>query len=760
MKYIILDLLEVSAAMGIIIAAVTVLSAFIDKKFSAKWKYWIWLFIAARLAVPFSPDFDFYENPIKLSVPDKTVYYHAEEILHEELPGKAENITTPDFGTLSVVTTPQKAVYKETSRTVLDVLGTIWIGGGTVFIIWYIGGYFFFRNRHLKNSRPAEEKIQKAVKEAKNRLGIRKNFETIISQNVTSPMIMGFLKPRLILPEENFEPETLDFILRHELTHYKRHDTLYKALLLFVNALHWFNPMVWVMRNLAGTDLELSCDSAVVNKEDLDIRKKYSEAILSCVHREKTSCTVFSTHFYGGTGTLKKRFKNIFNTKKRKNGAVCFAAVLALTAVLGGVFSCSAVYDEPTEGEIEKLLIKADAIYQRGNYDLFEDGTNLAFVHNGGFYYSVNGYEKAVKEVFSSSAIENLEKTLVQSGLPLYIKDGGTVYKLRAETKWDKGSRYEDFHWIKLVDMEENRFTYDVCHSGTAQPATRSKITIINERGTFLIDKFEDCRNYYLADENEFVLTETEETKKQESEQLKETLPEEPKNPSGKIFAPVPWDGKYPETEAELEADRTAVMEFLEVYPDPLEAIANISTAYAKKVSPGRINNPEIHEITEFLYAYYSVFSTLDEPDFSEFEGLGGDFEITEQLLRYRAARQRIDRTFWKKFELDINPLSRGGRESFGIVYYEIECTFTAEDNNGNTVTGTDYWDISLGSRAFTKAVHMGTFAPSEKYESSGIYHSLLERFEDTEKRFLDYAFDYRKIADCAIAEYYLGIQP
>ena len=160
MKEIFLDFLEVSASMAVVIAVIALFSSLIDKKFSSKWKYWVWLFIALRLLVPISPDFEIAEQKMELSVPDKVVYYNAEFVPGEQVPSEPAVVVTPS-GQTSVMTTPDSLTMKETRRTVLDVLGIIWAAGSGVFVIWYIGGYFYFKNKQLKNSYPASGKTKK-----------------------------------------------------------------------------------------------------------------------------------------------------------------------------------------------------------------------------------------------------------------------------------------------------------------------------------------------------------------------------------------------------------------------------------------------------------------------------------------------------------------------------------------------------------------------------------------------------------------------
>ncbi len=751
MKELFLNLLEVSAAMAVIIALVVLLSAVIDKKFSVKWKYWVWLFIAIRLAIPFSPDFETAEIKMQFSVPDKVVYYRTEEVAIEPEQGKAEMVFTPVTGEMPVVTTPEEVKVIEKERyTVLDILGFIWFSGGALFFIWYIGAYFFFRKKHLENSFPTGNETEKAVLTIKNELGINNDFETLISKNVTSPMVMGFIKPKLILPEEDFEPEELSFILRHELTHYKRHDTLYKAVLLFVNALHWFNPMVWIMREMAGTDLELSCDSSVVHEKDLDIRVKYSKTILACVHREKTACTVFSTHFYGGAKTLKKRFANILSTESRKKGTFTFCAVLMLTSVLGGLISCSAAYNEPSEDVIKELLVRADAVYQKGNYDEFEKNSDefeknsdISFLYDGKFYYSVENYDEVLNEIFTENAIKELENTVTKIGKhPIYIEYGGRNFKLRAEVTDRETGHYDYFHWIKLVKVEDNRFTYRVCHSGESLVVTGSEIVIVNEKGDFKIDEFESHRDYIIPEDS--VSSQTSES--------------DSENYNHAAVVPVPEDMESPDREGEMEEEKETVFVVLEENPDPLSFIPNLSTAPPKKFPQEKASDAEMLEIGRFLYSYYSTFATLREPDFTEFEGGGADFTLLEQMLRCYCAKQRINKTFWKDFDLEIKVLSKKQMGNFRMTSYEIKCDFTVKTNYGAVIYGTDFWDIELNSKASSKSVfYMSSFEPSQTYGNGGIYSLMEKEFIETAERFPEYSGDLRKLADLRIAEYCLG---
>lgn len=82
-----------------------------------------------------------------------------------------------------------------------------------------------------------------------------------------------------------YSDEEIKVILKHELTHYKRHDLWYKLLLICANGIHWFNPIIYFMVRQANRDLEYSCDDAVVGNEDMEYRKAYSKTILKSMKK-------------------------------------------------------------------------------------------------------------------------------------------------------------------------------------------------------------------------------------------------------------------------------------------------------------------------------------------------------------------------------------------------------------------------------------------------------------------------------------------
>ena len=89
----------------------------------------------------------------------------------------------------------------------------------------------------------------------------------------------------ILLPEPLPQSAPLECALRHELTHFRRRDIWLKALALWVNALHWFNPLAWYMVRLVERDTELACDEAALNTLSPEEHAAYGQTILSAVSR-------------------------------------------------------------------------------------------------------------------------------------------------------------------------------------------------------------------------------------------------------------------------------------------------------------------------------------------------------------------------------------------------------------------------------------------------------------------------------------------
>ena len=148
-----------------------------------------------------------------------------------------------------------------------------------------------------------------------------------------TPLMFGVLSPRILLPAGPMEETTAENILRHELCHYRRFDPLYKCFAVTVLALHWFNPLSWLIRRELDRACELSCDEVLLRQMDRAGRQAYGETLLKMASGSLLPAGVVATTFSTEKRDLKERLEQIMHRKKQKGRALI--ALLCLLLLCG-----------------------------------------------------------------------------------------------------------------------------------------------------------------------------------------------------------------------------------------------------------------------------------------------------------------------------------------------------------------------------------------------------------------------------------------
>lgn len=232
------------------------------------------------------------------------------------------------------------AVSRRPTVDLAAILGGLWLMGTILVLLWQGICYLLVRRRLLCASTPVTGLEPYAAE-----LGLEGRVRFYHCKAVSGPMTLGLWRPAVLLPPGGLAVAAL----RHELCHVKRHDVAYQFLLFCACALHWFNPLVWLLYRWADRDVEACCDAAVVAGQDGAYRRSYGELLLSAASGERN--LPFTTSFGGGKEQMKARLTQLFRPGKRSRVLVC--AVLVLAAGLGSLVACR----EKKTGEL------ADGIY-------------------------------------------------------------------------------------------------------------------------------------------------------------------------------------------------------------------------------------------------------------------------------------------------------------------------------------------------------------------------------------------------------------
>lgn len=148
---------------------------------------------------------------------------------------------------------------------------------------------------------------------------------------IKTPMLVGLLRPMVLIPQSSFHPDELPLILKHELVHYKRRDLWYKVLMVLVVSIHWFNPMIYLMVKSALNLCEISCDEEVLKEIDAKGRAEYGEAVIGVIRNGNACQTLFSMNFYSGRKGIKQRIYAMMDMTAKRSSPVLFFVILMIT---------------------------------------------------------------------------------------------------------------------------------------------------------------------------------------------------------------------------------------------------------------------------------------------------------------------------------------------------------------------------------------------------------------------------------------------
>ena len=158
---------------------------------------------------------------------------------------------------------------------------------------------------------------------------VRGGMEVYLTSRVVSPVLTGFFKQKLILPDIDMAEDELELILRHEGVHRRRRDIWYKAAVALVRALHWFNPAAYWMERTIGEACEYACDEAVTKAMAPAEKLRYSQMIL---HVASCRTPALALGFSDSAKQLKRRFLHM-NTPRKARRTILASLLAAVMMV-------------------------------------------------------------------------------------------------------------------------------------------------------------------------------------------------------------------------------------------------------------------------------------------------------------------------------------------------------------------------------------------------------------------------------------------
>lgn len=316
-----LNILEISLIMSFFILITYAITPILDKKYVARWKYYVWLVITIRLLIP-----------ITFTIPDAPFHVSAVQISEANIRNElllSKDVINDEIQSSKVVENQSKKKENYLDEISLVHIGIVlWIIGAFIFLFYHLFGYITFVKSIKRWSIDASPNKRKVFAKIKDNLGIKRKVNLRQSTMIQSPMMLGIFKPTVLIPCIEYSETDLYLIIKHELVHFKRHDIELKVILFIVRTLYWFNPFVHLMSKKFDETIEMICDEYVISGDDSIYKKRYMETILHSIEQQSLRKSVFTSNFNGGIKIVKKRFQNIVLSGRKKKGITVLAVFL------------------------------------------------------------------------------------------------------------------------------------------------------------------------------------------------------------------------------------------------------------------------------------------------------------------------------------------------------------------------------------------------------------------------------------------------
>lgn len=295
-----LKIINMSISASWLIFAVLILRLALKK--APKWvNVLLWGIVAIRLICPFS-----FESALSL-IPSA-----------ETFPKKI--ISGPSFDVQSGITPVDNRIndylgdrYFEgvtvpanNGNTIMTILTIVWTIGILLLVAYTVISYW---------------RLHREIDTA-----VRYKDNIFQSENVSSPFVLGLIKPRIYLPFK-LDGQDMEHVVAHEQAHIRRKDHWWKPLGFLLLTIHWFNPLMWLAYVLLCRDIELACDEKVIKGLSNEQRADYTQALVACsVNRRMIAACPLA---FGEVG-VKERVKSVMNYKKPAFWVIIIAVIVCV----------------------------------------------------------------------------------------------------------------------------------------------------------------------------------------------------------------------------------------------------------------------------------------------------------------------------------------------------------------------------------------------------------------------------------------------
>jgi beta-lactamase regulating signal transducer with metallopeptidase domain len=345
-------LLSLSLSGSILAVLIFALKPLVKHRFSKAVLYYVWIIVLLRLVVPFSFEESLMNNMFYKQSLETPIASVENVTLHEKSESTAFNLETVSgnlvnngqaAGEKSIdvelgegsVRSGESAYFSSVIKHLKNNIFYLWLAGFLVVLGKNIFGYIMFLKHVVKGNKeanPEEKRLLVEFVDGEKQVELKRN------SFVNTPMLIGCLKPCILIPDIYFNEKQLRNILLHELTHLRRYDIVIKWLTMITASVHWFNPLLYIVKKEINHACELSCDEAVIKNLTAAERQCYGDTLIAVVSDQSYPVGVLQATMCEEKRTLKERLLAIMQHSRKSRSVKVLSVVLVITIIISGLF--------------------------------------------------------------------------------------------------------------------------------------------------------------------------------------------------------------------------------------------------------------------------------------------------------------------------------------------------------------------------------------------------------------------------------------
>ncbi|HZZ41569.1 MAG TPA: M56 family metallopeptidase [Tepidisphaeraceae bacterium] len=319
-------------------------------------------------------------------------------------------------------------------RSVTFILPVLWFAGSAAMLAWSLLG--LVGAEHLcRGASPTQSSLNQRVDDLAARLSIRRRIAVLLSSRVNSPVLVGILKPVILLPPallSEMSPHQLELILLHELAHVRRNDNLVNLLQRLVESALFFHPAVWLISAWIRQEREHCCDDAVLQSTPNSADRHTYAATLLSIHQWRPLLPVAASPAAGAN--LPARIRRILTRKDSMRISRISLAFLAVPVALSCVLLARA---DPTPGKIITVA------KQGGDYPTIQSAIDAA--PDGSIIRIAPGTWNESLTLSKPLTLEGAgwEQTTISYSLPPDVQQAARDVVKQIQAEWHNGPWFD-----------------------------------------------------------------------------------------------------------------------------------------------------------------------------------------------------------------------------------------------------------------------------------------------------------------------------